>query len=397
MSSHKLLVIGLDVAPLAASTKNAGYEVYSVDYFGDLDLKNSCSLSLSVIAQREGVSCGRVNLDFNPQDLLVLVRKLVKTREVDGILISSGLEDYPQVLSALNELAPIIGNSSRTISRVRDKERFFIELNRIGVSHPETRLVENLEEAKRNARDIGYPIIIKPMKGFGGSGIRKAVNPKRLEAILSFISSGESFLIQEYVEGKPASTSVISATVGARTLTVNEQLLGMRSLGQHEPFCYCGNIVPLEISKSVIKQCREISKKVVLHFNLLGSNGVDFVITEENQPKVIEVNPRFQGTLECVEQVLDINLVKAHIESCTLGVLPDVGKARGFCVRLILYALKRSRIPALDLLEGVRDIPFKGVVVEAGEPLCSIVAKGSSRILALGKARKLADFIYRSI
>jgi predicted ATP-grasp superfamily ATP-dependent carboligase len=101
----------------------------------------------------------------------------------------------------------------------------------------------------------------------------------------------EGLLIQEYVEGDAASASVISTASDARTVAVNEQLLGVRDLGQLEPFGYCGNITPLEASEAVVERCREVAEEVVEHFRLVGSNGVDLVITGEGVPEVIEVNP----------------------------------------------------------------------------------------------------------
>ena len=396
-SISKLLVVGLDVTSLAISANRAGYEVYSVDYFGDSDLANVCSLSLSVTEQKRGISCGRIGFDFDIKDLLVLSKKLVEECEVDGILLSSGLEDYPRILSALSELAPIIGNNPKTIRRVREKEFFFAELDRIGVPHPRTEFAESLEEAKKKALDLGYPVVVKPERGFGGYGLRKATSPKRLEAVFRFNPPADRFLIQEYIEGKAASASVISTMEDARTLTVNEQLLGRRSLGQSETFGYCGNIVPLEISKSVVELCKKTSEKVVRHFHLLGSNGVDFIIDKRGFPKIVEVNPRFQGTLECVERVQGINVVKSHIEACTLRALPNLEEARSFCVRLILYALKRLQVPALNIFDGIRNVPFEGVIIEKGEPFCSVLMEGNSRIGALQKAEELANSIYCSI
>lgn len=393
---RNLLVVGLDVASLASSAKNAGYSVFSVDYFGDTDLRASCLSSSSIVKQGKNVSCGHLSLDFDLECFVTLTKSLLEKWEVDGILLSSGLEDYPQILSAVNELAPIVGNSVENINRVRDNERFFAELTRIGVPHPETGLVWDAEDAKRKAQDIGYPVVVKPEKGCGGFGLRKATNPRKLEEILGSDSFGERFLIQEYVEGKATSTAVISTATNTRTVAVNEQFLGLRSLGQLEPFGYCGNITPLEASEAVAERCREAAEKVVEHYRLVGSNGVDILITEEGMPKVIEVNPRFQGSLECIEHVLGINLVKAHIEASMLGVLPDIREVSGFCARFILYALKRSKIPAFAL-EGVRDIPFEGAIVEKGEPLCSVITEGQNRTKTLQEARRLANAVYHSI
>jgi len=90
-SIRNLLVVGLDVASLASSAKNAGYNVFSVDYFGDSDLRDSCLISLSMIEQRENASCGRLSFDLNPEDFPVLTRKLLERCEVDGILKYSPL------------------------------------------------------------------------------------------------------------------------------------------------------------------------------------------------------------------------------------------------------------------------------------------------------------------
>ena len=391
------MLIGFDVTPIAYSAKKAGYEVFSIDYFGDSDLKALCTFNLSVLRQTEHTSCGRLSFDLDTSAFLVMAKTLLEHHGVDGVLLSSGFEDDPHFLSALNKLAPIIGNRPSAIRHVRDKEAFFTELRRIGVDHPDTEFVRDLGEAKKKARDIGYPVIIKPEKTMGGYGLRQVADVAKLEATFEAIPFGKRFLIQEYVAGRAASASVISTASNVIILTVNEQILGKRDLGQQEPFGYCGNIVPFELEPSIVERSRETIKKTIRHFQLIGSNGVDFVITEGGVPKVVEVNPRFQGTLECVERTLSINLVQSHIEACTAGVLPTIGTVTGFCVRLILYALKRSRIPLLDGIVGIKDIPFVGTVIEEGEPLCSVIAQSSSRSGALRKARRLANSIYSRI
>jgi predicted ATP-grasp superfamily ATP-dependent carboligase len=171
----------------------------------------------------------------------------------------------------------------------------------------------------------------------------------------------------------------------------------MRRFGQQEPFGYCGNIVPLSIKKTITKRCRYAAEKAVSYFKLVGSNGIDFVLSREGEPKIVEINPRFQGTLGCVENVLGINIVKIHIDACVSGIIPKpLELTRCFCTRIILYAKKRSKIPSIKLGE-VEDIPLPGAVVEKGEPICSIMSKGSSKKESLNKAKRLADSVYKLI
>ena len=396
---RNLLVVGIDVVSLATSANKAGYQVYGVDYFGDQDLKRVCHESRSIIKQRAKESCGRLGMDFSHKTLLQLVREILKEHKIDAALLASGLDDFPDVLLELNELVPMLGNRPNIIKKVRNKTTFSQELKRLEVPHPETAIAGDFEEAKDKSKDIGYPVVVKPSRGSGGVGIRKVQNIQGLKRAYKAASLlGEEVLIQEHISGTPASASLISSVKGAATLTLNEQLLGMREVGQREPFGYCGNIIPLSAIKAVADVCEDIVEKIVLRFGLVGSNGIDLVISKDGTPYVIEVNPRFQGTLECVERVLGINLVEAHAKACIQGTLPTVLKKPSiFCTRLISFASQRSVVPDLSALDEVRDIPLPGVVVEQGEPVCSIVAEGTDRDSSLREAKSVAKLIHSSL
>lgn len=394
---QNILVIGVDTAALAASAKKAGCNVFAADYFGDQDLKQTCRKTLSIATQKTGNSCGRLKTNFSPNRLLDLAKKLLAENQIDATLLASGLEDSPQVLAELNELIPIIGNPPKTIEKVRDKTKFFQELKKLAVPHPKTALARNLKEGKQTAKDIGYPVIVKPLPSLGGAGVRKVKNRGKITKVFQqTISSSRGVLIQEFVSGKDASVSFLSSKEATMILTLNEQLLGIEEVGQKEPFGYCGNIVPASASSALVDACEDVVQKIASRFGLVGSNGVDLVISEDGIPFVVEVNPRFQGTLECVERVLGINLVNAHMKACLEGTLSPQNeeKPTTSCVRLILYANHRSIVPNLNNFKEVRDIPFPGVVIEQGEPICSIVVEEKTRSSALKKSMMLAKRVY---
>lgn len=387
MDVTNLLVVGVDISSAAYSAEKAGYEVYAVDHYGDQDLRAVCNECLSIIKQKKGHSCGFFANDYNPEILLNLAKNIVEKHEVDGIVIGSGLEDNTNVLRELHDLTPIIGNPPATIEKVRDKHTFFKELERLNVPCPTSKVAVGLEAAKRIAKDIGYPIVCKPIVGFGGTAIRKAKDQKELEDAFKNISkNNKTILIQKYIRGKPTSVSLLSTNNAVTSLTVNEQLLGLEETGQTEPFGYCGNIVPLSESKSVIDKCKEVSEKVVRHFNLIGSNGVDITLSD-GVPYVVELNPRFQGTLECVERVTQLNLMRCHVQSCLEEKLPKLMKESDeFWIRLILFSPERSVTPDFSVFKEVRDVPLEGAVIEKGEPLCSVILMASSRKTIMRKS-----------
>jgi len=393
---RNLLVIGLDVVSLADSARRAGYQIYAVDYFGDQDHKRICNENLSIIKQRPGKTCGYLAKHFDPKALIKLAKELIKKNKIDAALLSSGLDDSSDILYDLNDLIPIIGNNPQTVHEVRNKIEFFKQLKCLGIPHPKTALAQNVEEATKMSRDIGYPVLAKPVSGFGGAYIRKVKNSHELKSVFGDIFPlSQKIMIQEYIPGIPASMSLISSANAALALTFNEQLLGIHELGQKEPFGYCGNVVPLYIKTATKVRCESIAERIASHFGLVGSSGIDLVISKRGVPYVIEVNPRFQGTLECVERVLAMNIVDAHLKACLQGILPSIKKKlMAFCVRLILYARQRSVVSDLNTFEEVRDIPLPKVIIEEGEPICSIVVKGTERIPSLRKARTKAERIY---
>jgi len=382
---------------IANSAKEAGYRIYAADYFGDIDLRRVCSGCEAIIEQKRGKSYGKMEIKFKPEAFLKMVKSLLQKYEIDAILLSSGLDDSSNVLHKLNDFVPILGNSPEVIERVRKKLGFFKELKRLGIAHPETAIVKSVDEAKAAAVEIGYPIIVKPVRGLGGVGIRTAQNPKEIESAFfeaSLVS--KDLLVQKFINGIHASVSFLATDKAVKVLTLNEQLLGLRFLFQQEPFGYCGNIVPVYFANSTLEICKAITEKIASHFGLKGSNGIDLVIPEKGRPHVVEVNPRFQGTLECVERVLRINLVKSHIDACLHSSLPTIKeKTSTFCTRLILYAPKRIVAPDLTVFREVRDVPVPGTIIEKGEPLCSIIASENSRWSSLRKAKRMAKKIYR--
>lgn len=393
---QNLLVVGIDMVSIAKSAKEAGYKIHAADYFGDIDLRRVCSGCEAIIEQKRGKSCGRMESKFKTEAFLKMTKSLFQRCKIDAILLSSGLDDYFDVLYGLDELAPILGNSPEVIERVRKKPGFFKELKRLGITHPETEIVKNVDEAEAAAVEIGYPVVVKPIRGFGGLGIRIAQNSNEIERVFLEASLvGKDVIVQEFSKGVHASVSFLVAEKNVKILTINEQMLGLRFLSQQEPFGYCGNIVPLHFANSILESCRRITEKISFHFGLKGSNGIDLVISEDGTPYVMEVNPRFQGTLECVERVLGMNLVKSHIDACLHDSLPTLKeKTSNFCTRLVLYAPERIVAPDLTVFPEVRDVPLPGAIIEKREPLCSIITAGKNRELSFQKAKKLAQSIY---
>jgi predicted ATP-grasp superfamily ATP-dependent carboligase len=121
---------------------------------------------------------------------------------------------------------------------------------------------------------------------------------------------------------------------------------------------------------------------------LVGSNGVDFLLTERG-PVVVEVNCRFQGSLDTVEMATGLDIFQAHLESFK-GRLPERAAFLCFAGRAVIYASADLKIGANLLRPWTADVPRPGSRIARGDPILSILATGSDRDAVLAQLQKKA-------
>jgi uncharacterized protein len=350
---ENVLVVGANTRPIACSLKKLGYNVYSADYFCTKDLK-PCTDSLKcVLSQIPYASCGRFSLNFDEDYLEELATLLVD--ESDFIICCSG--SSPQKFP----LHKIWGN--KNTENIENKYKLYKKLkNRFKI--PETHLVSGKEEVQEILENFKDKIfVLKPIRGTAGMGIR---NVEETGSKFEF----KDYMLQEKIIGENLSVSTLSTRKEAKTILTSKQIIGKSELGQMEPYGYCGNIVPYIGDQDV----GTIAEEVVQSLSLVGSNGVDFIINDD-EIYLLEVNPRFQGTIECAEAVLGINMAEAHLKACD-GTLMETKSPQRFAVKMIVHARERSIVGKLEG-DDVFDIPHEKVIIEKGEPVATVVRTGT--------------------
>jgi len=195
----------------------------------------------------------------------------------------------------------------------------------------------------------------------------------------------------------PASVSVIADGKEAVAISANEQLIGTDWLGGNG-FCYCGNISPLDIAPDdpALAEMRKVAEEIAVGLGLVGSNGIDFILTDSG-PAVLEVNPRFQGSLDAVELSTGMNLFLAHLQSFD-GRLPERPKPRGFGGRGVLFAKDDLKIGAdlRSVSRWITDVPRPGSFAKRGDPVTSVISFGENRKRAVDLLLSRSSAIYRA-
>ncbi len=343
----RLLVIGINIRHIACSARRAGHEVFAVDSFCDLDLER-CAKETARLP-REGA-----------EELLSMY---IEKYQPEAIVLGPGLEE------ARVKGFPVLNNPPEKTSQVSDKLWLASWLEKWGFPFIKTQTYVG---------DLRFPFLVKPRKGAGGVGCRRVDSP-------SDLLWEEGLIAQEMISGKAASVSVIGNGREARALAVNEQLIGASWTGA-KGFRYSGNITPLESPQCHVAGMAE---EIIAKLGLVGSNGVDFLLTESG-PVVVEVNPRFQGSLDTVEIATGVNVFQAHLQSFQGRLPPARGAASCFAGRAIVYAASDIEVKADLLRPWTSDVPRPGSKIARDDPILSILAKGPDRNLVLAQLKERA-------
>jgi predicted ATP-grasp superfamily ATP-dependent carboligase len=366
---ESVLLIGIHTRPAVFSAKALGLYTLSVDYFGDVDLLEAADVARSIRQQKPFESSGRISDNYSGEALGELASDL----EADRIISTC----------SLNIKRPVTGNPPDRMIKLKDKGLQLRKVRKLGIKVPEYEIVEDREEAIEVAEGLGFPCVVKPLRGAGGRGVLLAKTKDHLPDIQ------EKYLVQGYVRGNPISTSTLSTKKDSMLLSTSEQLLGCALAGQKD-FVHCGNVVPLEATKKEVEELEDISIKISRAFGIVGWNGIDFVLGQE--PVFIEINSRFQGTFDCIERSYNINLLDAHIKACE-GELIKAPHPSTTSIRMTIYA-QETCIVKEDLRGSTVDVPLKNSIIEKGEPITTIISSGKKEE-ALDTCKKLVKKVYK--
>jgi len=393
IKEESVLVAGFNTRPLVYSLHRAGYEVYAVDFFGDLDLYPYIKDCL-ILTKKLSANYDLVKNNYSEYLPLLILELLDKYPEIKYLIIGSGLDD------AIEERALILkkikrkkykilnlNNELKVIKKSRNTEFIFNFLKKLGYDVPTT---VSYDEVKSNINELEYPFIFKKKSGSGGINIYKVKKKSDFSLILNLINREnfypKDWLVQEYIEGKPVSCTIISNGVESEVISVNHQIIGDKYLYAPREFMYCGNVVPANIFAEERKLIVDASLKLSIELGLKGINGFDFVL-KDHYPYLMEINPRIPGSIRASEEAMNINLLVLHIKSFTgkgwefvKKTLKDA-KIENFTTKMIFFAPKeidKNLLNKINDLEYVHDKSEPVKNIYKSEPVCTILYKAKS-------------------
>lgn len=258
-----------------------------------------------------------VSTDYDTSDKLFFepltledVLNIYENEKPLGVILQLGGQTPLNLAKALKANGvKILGTSVEAIDRAEDRDRFKKLLHKIHLSQPANGIATSLDEACEIAKQIGYPIVVRPSYVLGGRAMEIAYDQTQLKKYMkqAVEASGEHpVLIDKFLED--ATEMDVDLISDGKTAVVGSVMEHIEEAGIHSgdsasvipPFS-----VPRELVEEIILKTKQIAKEL----GVIGLMNVQYAI-QRGQIYCLEVNPRASRTVPFVSKTIGVPLAK---------------------------------------------------------------------------------------
>lgn len=304
-----------------------------------------------------------VSTDFDTGDGLYFepvtlrdVLQVVQHEQPVGVMVQFGGQTAINLAEGLHQNGvPILGTSFEAIALAEDRHQFEALLSRLEIPKPPGWAVTSLDEAKKVAAEVGYPVLVRPSFVLGGRAMEIVYREEDLEALYreaEDANPGQPVLIDQYFLGTEAEIDVISDGEATLVPGIMEHI---ERAGVHSGDSMA--VYPCRyLSENVQAQMVRIACDLARAIQIRGIMNIQFVIQNETA-YVIEVNPRASRTVPYLSKVTGVPMV-ALATQCAMGqTLAELGYESGLWW-LDPSSPKRGRvIPEEEFRKGPVELP----------------------------------------
>ncbi|MEW5865665.1 MAG: carbamoyl-phosphate synthase large subunit [Bacillota bacterium] len=303
-----------------------------------------------------------VSTDYDISDKLYFepltledVLNICDSESPDGLILQFGGQTPLKLALALEAQGlTILGTSPYSIDLAEDREKFAAVLRRLGLRQPPNGIGRSLEEAKKIARLIGYPVLVRPSYVLGGRAMEVVYDEETLAGYIERaveVSPERPILIDKFVEG--ATEVDVDAVSDGRITVVGGVMEHIEQAGIHSGDSAC-SLPPFSLSAECISEIKEQTRLLAEALGVIGLINIQFAV-KDGIVYVLEANPRASRTVPFVSKVTGIPLAKVATRVMLGKTLAELGLTRDPSPRHV--AVKEAvfpfiKFPGVDVILG---------------------------------------------
>ncbi len=245
----------------------------------------------------------------------------------DGIIVSMGGQT-PNNLAVKLHIAGIniIGTSPEQIDNAENRNKFSQILDKLGVDQPDWKELTSINEAKEFAKDVGYPVLIRPSYVLSGAAMSIVLNDDELEIFLikaAAISMEYPVVISKFItHAKEIEVDAVANFGELYCYAISEHV---ENAGVHSGDATIV-LPPQRTYLETMRRVKIVTKEVAKALKITGPFNIQF-IAKDNEIKVIECNLRASRSFPFVSKVLKINFIELATKLMMGEKLPKIDKS----------------------------------------------------------------------
>ncbi len=266
-----------------------------------------------------------VSTDFDTSDRLYFesltledVLHIVENEKPVGIIVQFGGQTPLNLAEGLHKAGvTILGTDFDSIDIAEDRDRTAWLLNSLGIPYPPGKAVTSIEEALRVARDIGYPVLVRPSYVLGGRAMDIVYNEDEMRTYLEYVVSvapDRPILVDKYLAGTEAEVDAICDGEECLIPGIMEHI---ERAGVHsgDSIAVCP---PQTLSEVAKQRIVDYTQAIARALKVRGLINIQFVVLGD-EVYVLEINPRASRTVPYMSKLTGIEMVNIATK-CIMGM-----------------------------------------------------------------------------
>lgn len=268
-----------------------------------------------------------VSTDYTTSDKLYFepltvedVMNIIDLEKPEGVIAALGGQTAINLAGPLSKLGvKIIGTDVNAIEKAENRDAFERVMKELKLLQPRGEAVTNIEDGIKVAKEIGYPVLVRPSYVLGGRAMQIVSNQKALEKYLKTaveINTEQPVLVDKYITGKELE---VDAVCDGKDVFVPGIMEHVEKTGIHS-----GDSISVYPTFSVSQKAKDTildyTVKLGLGIGIVGLYNIQFIVDKNEDVYVIEVNPRSSRTVPFISKSTVYSLAD-------IGTLVMLGKS----------------------------------------------------------------------
>jgi carbamoyl-phosphate synthase large subunit len=317
-----------------------------------------------------------VSTDFDTSDRLYFepltledVLEVIARERPEGVIVQFGGQTPLKLSRSLEAAgAPIIGTSPDSIDIAEDRERFQQLVRRLGLRQPANATARTEEQAVVLAREVGFPLVVRPSYVLGGRAMEIVFNEEDLRSYMSRavqVSNDSPVLLDRFLD--VAIEVDVDAVCDGEDVLIGGIMEHVEQAGVHSGDSSC-SLPPNSLSAELQEQLRAQTRRLARALNVIGLMNVQFAI-QNGTVFVLEVNPRASRTVPFVSKATGVPIAKIAARVMTGRKLREMN-------------LLTERVPQYY---SVKEAVFPFVKFPEADPILGPEMKSTGEVMGTGR------------